>query len=162
MRAIDLGTLALGRDDDDPPGYEAAYARLSGPLGAEKIGGTVYELEPGNANCPYHYEWGNEEWLLVLSGTLTVRHPGGEDDVPAGSIVCFPDGPDGAHKLSNRSDGPTRFLVVSTKIDPSASVYPDSGKIGMWTRPGHPDNLIVRRESAVDYWDGELPAKEPE
>lgn len=160
MRTVDLGRLALGRDDDDPPGYEAAYARLAGPLGATMIGGTVYELEPGNANCPYHYEWGNEEWLLVLSGTLTVRHPDGEDDVPAGAIVCFPDGPAGAHKLSNRSDAPTRFLVLSTMVDPSASVYPDSGKVGMWMAPGHPDNLLVRRESAVDYWDGELPPQE--
>jgi uncharacterized cupin superfamily protein len=156
VRSVDLNVLTLVRDDDDPPGYEVAYARLSEALGAEKIGGTVYELEPGNANCPYHYEWGNEEWLLVLSGVLTVRHPGGEDDVGAGRIVCFPDGPDGAHKLSNRSGAPTRFLVISTKIDPSASVYPDSGKIGMWVAPGHPDNLMARQERGVDYWDGEL------
>ncbi len=37
----------------------------------------------------------------------------------------------------------------------SAAVYPDSGKMGFW--PGDErDNLLVRRESAVDYYDGEL------
>ena len=30
-----------------------------------------------------------------------------------------------------------------------------TGKVGMWMAPGHPDNLLVRRQSAVDYWDGE-------
>ena len=99
---------------------------------------------------------GNEEWLLVLSGTLSVRHPGGEDEVRAGELACFPDGPEGAHRLENRSDAPVRFVVLSTMNDPCASVYPDSGKLGTWVRSGHPDNLLARRESGVDYWDGEL------
>lgn len=155
MKALDLHTLELKSDPGDPPGYEAAHCRLAPLIGAEMIGGTVYEIEPGNANCPYHYEWGNEEWLIVLDGTVTVRHPGGEEEVAAGGVVCFPDGPAGAHKLANRSGAPARFLVISTRNQPAAAVYPDSGKIGMWMRSEHPDNVMVRRESAVDYWDRE-------
>ena len=42
------------------------------------------------------------------------------------------------------------FSNVST----AASVYPDSDKIGIWT--GNPDDeVIVKRSSGVDYWDGE-------
>jgi hypothetical protein len=33
-------------------------------------------------------------------------------------------------------------------------VYPDSDKIGVWT-PGRVDNIMVRRESGVDYYDRE-------
>ena len=36
----------------------------------------------------------------------------------------------------------------------AASVYPDSGKIAIWTGTGE-DDLVVRRTSGVDYWDGE-------
>jgi hypothetical protein len=36
----------------------------------------------------------------------------------------------------------------------AASVYPDSDKIAIWT--GNPDDdVIVKRTSGVDYWDGE-------
>jgi uncharacterized cupin superfamily protein len=54
---------------DKPPGYEMSMARFGPAIGARKMGGTVYELEPGNSICPYHYENTEEEWLLVLSGT---------------------------------------------------------------------------------------------
>ena len=41
-------------------------------VGAEQMGASVYELDPGESICPYHYENVEEEWLLVLSGTPTL------------------------------------------------------------------------------------------
>ena len=29
---------------------------------------TVHELGPGQRAAPYHYQHGNEEWVLVLEG----------------------------------------------------------------------------------------------
>jgi len=129
--------------------------RFGQRLGAVMIGGSVYELPPQQSNCPYHYEYGNEEWLIVLQGRLTVRHPDGEDELGPGEVVCFPVGPDGAHKLTNRSQEIVRVLMLSTKIDPSVAVYPDSDKIGVWPAADRRDHVMVRRESSVDYWDGE-------
>ena len=41
----------------------------TGPvLGAKNTGASLYEWPPGEALCPYHYEWAEEEWLLVLEG----------------------------------------------------------------------------------------------
>src|SRR5439155_12347310 len=37
----------------------------------------------------YHYEY-DDEWLIVLEGRPTVRHPGGEEELDPGDIVCFP------------------------------------------------------------------------
>ena len=49
------------------------------------------------------------------------------------------------------------LVMLSTKNNPAVAVYPDSGKIGVWPVPGGgEDQLMVRRESKVDYWDGEL------
>jgi len=153
MRRVNLHTADLSRDDE-PAGYEHAYLKLAPLIGGATMNGGYYELPPGQANCPYHYE-SDEEWLLVLEGRLTVRHPDGEDELEAGDLVCFPGGPDGAHKLTNSGDGTARMLIVSTNNLPAVAVYPDSDKIGIWT-DGSRDNIMVRRESGVDYYDREL------
>jgi uncharacterized cupin superfamily protein len=155
MVRFNIHTAEITYDDGDPPGYAAGYNRFGTTIGATKLGATIYELPEGQSICPYHYEYGNEEWVVVLDGRPTLRHPGGEDELEAGDVVCFPEGPAGAHQLFNRTGGRVRVLFVSTKADPNAAVYPDSDKIGLW--PGDDrDKIIVRRESNVDYWDGEL------
>ena len=72
----------------------------------------------------------------------------------AGDATAFPIGPDGAHKASNATEEPVRFLMLSTKLEPSVAVYPDSGKIGVWTPnkdehvltpTRHPHRLLRRR-----------------
>ena len=154
---INLNDLVPTYDESDPDGYRPGMARFGPALGASQMGATMYELPPGQSICPYHYEYPDEEWLVVLDGTVTVRTPDGEHEVAAGEAVCFPEGPDGAHKLTNRSDSPVRLLMLSTKLNPGVAVYPDSDKIGVWpVQGGGPDKIIVRRESDVDYWDGEL------
>ena len=113
----------------------------------------VYDLEPGAASSPYHYEY-EEEWLLVVDGTVVVRTPDAERTLERGDIVCFAPGPAGAHKVMNRSDSPARTLMFSSTRAPAVSVYPDSDKIGVW--PGDDENaLIFRRGSAVPWSDGE-------
>jgi len=113
----------------------------------------VYDLVPGESSSPYHYEY-EEEWLLVVEGTVVVRAPDGEHTLDRGDLVCFPAGPAGAHKLMNRSTSPARTLLFSSARVPAVSVYPDSDKIGVW--PGNEaDELIFRRGSAVPWSDGE-------
>lgn len=155
MRRVNLHRPELAHDEGDPEGYETGYDRLGPKIGASQMGATIYEMPPGQSICPYHYEYPEEEWLLVLEGTATLRHPGGEDELEPGDLVCFPTGPDGAHKVTNRAtEGNLRVLMLSTKPDVSIAVYPDSDKIGVY--PGNPDDkLLVRRESGVDYWDRE-------
>jgi uncharacterized cupin superfamily protein len=156
VRRVNLHVTEPKHDIDDPEGYGTGYARLGPEIGASMIGATLYELPAGQSICPYHYEYPNEEWLIVVDGRPTLRHPEGEDELEPGDVVCFPVGPEGAHKLTNRTGETLRVLMISTKLDPSVAVYPDSDKIGVW--PGDTrDNLMVRRESGnADYWDREL------
>jgi uncharacterized cupin superfamily protein len=122
-----------------------------GPLlGASLLGMTVYELPAGTSSCPYHYEIGNEEWVLVLAGRLTVRTPAGEQELGPGDVLCFPDGEAGAHKLTNRSDEPVRAAMISTKRRPAGWVYPDSDKLAI-----SGGARMFRLGDAVDYWEGE-------
>lgn len=155
MRRVNIATPELTYDADHPAGFRCGGLRLGPLVGASKLGATVYELPPGQSICPYHYEYGEEEWLIVLEGRPLLRHPEGTDALEPWDVVCFPVGPEGAHALRNDTGEPVRLLLFSNVEHPAATVYPDSDKIAIW--PGNrDDNLIVRRSSGVDYWDGEL------
>lgn len=153
LARVNLADVVPEYDDTDPEGYRSAGVRLGPAIGASQLGASVYELPPGQSVCPYHYEYPDEEWLLVLEGRVAVRHPGGEDELGRGDVVCFPQGPEGAHKVSCLGDEPARVLMLSTKQRPGIAVYPDSGKVGVW--PGDERDTLMMRRATLDYWDGE-------
>ena len=136
-------------------GFRWRGAAIGSRVGATKIGCSIYELEPGERTFPYHLHWGNEEWLLVLDGAPTLRSHDGEQELRAGDLVAFPEGPDGAHAVANRSDAIARVAIFSTLRLPSVVEYLDSDKVGV--RWGLQDGQVLRfrRSDAVDYWEGE-------
>ncbi len=85
-----------------PAGSRYRVAELGVLLGADRLDGTVVELDPGEGSEPYHYVHGREQWLLVLAGTPTLRHAQGEEQLDAGDLVCLPEGSRGS------SGGPIR------------------------------------------------------
>ena len=145
---ISATAVEVAADTESPSGFETRYRQLGPLLGGELLGGTVYEFDPGERNGPYHYEVGNEECLLVLAGTPTLRHPQGRDVLALGDMVFFPEGLDGAHQLINESRGVARVLILSTMRVPFGCAYPDSGKVSTF-------GGIFRIADAVDYWEGE-------
>ena len=155
MQRINIEAPEFKYDAEDPEGFRSGLARLGELLGgAEESGLSVYELPPGQAICPYHYEVGEEEWLLVLDGTPTLRHPEGSEQLDPWDVVFFPKGAAGAHGVYNKTEETVRVLMFSTIVTPTATVYPDSDKVGIWT--GDPEaDVMVRRENKVDYFDGE-------
>jgi len=138
---------------DAPGGFRARTARLGPLLLAERLEATVVELDPGEGSEPYHYQYGRVEWVLVLTGTPTLRHPAGTDVLEPGDMVCFPDGPAGAHRLINHSEHVARLVLVSTLGLPANAHYPDSGK---WLLRNGPDaEVMLRGGEPVGDWDGE-------
>jgi uncharacterized cupin superfamily protein len=91
----------------------------------------------------------------VLDGHPTVRTPEGSERLDPFDVVFFPPGPEGAHQLRNDSDAPARILMWSEIVHPSASAYPDSDKVAIWTGVKGED-VIVQRSSEVDYYRGEV------
>ena len=150
---VNLFDAVRTADEGDPKGFEVPYARLGPLVGASALGMTVYELNEGNSICPYHYEYPEEEWLIVLEGTPTLRDPDGEHELAPGDLVCFPTGPEGAHKVTNRAAERVLVAMLSTKAKTSVAVYPDSDKVGVFTED---IRLLVPRSAGVDYWHGEL------
>lgn len=154
MRHANLSDPPFDVDRDDPEHYHAGMYRLGRELGAQQTGASLYELAPGRALCPYHYEYGEEEWLFVVSGRPSVRDPDGTHELAPQDMVFFPVGPDGAHQVRNDSDETARVLMWSTVVHPAATVYPDSDKVAIWTG-NREDDRIVPRSAGVDYFHGE-------
>lgn len=155
--AVNLFNLEFEYDDSDPDGYRCGAVRLAPALGAKEINVNVFEMPAGQVLCPYHYEY-IEEWLIVLEGSVRLRAPDGERDLERGAMVCFPAGPEGAHKLVNPGSETARVMMFSSSQEPAVAVYPDSDKIGVW--PGgtvKEDNILARRSDAhLDYYEGEI------
>ena len=134
-------------------------ASVTAPLGsahgsARVRSGGPLELPPGEKTWPYHYTYGMEEWLLVVSGTPTLRAPEGERELARGDVVVFREGPEGAHQVINRSAEPARVLIFSSESPLMVVQYPDSSKVGFWARSDG-QGALLRRERELDYWEGE-------
>ena len=136
---------------------------LSLPTGGEKLGCSLYEVEPGRSAWPFHYHMANEEGIYVLEGSGTLRLGKAEVSISKGDYVTFPaTRQEGAHQLVNTSDSTLRYLCSSTMVEPDVTVYPDSGKIGVLVgaAPGGPKEKrtlgkFLKGDAEVDYYEGE-------
>ena len=145
--------------DQDRPGFSWRRARIGRQAGAERLGASLFELGPGQAAFPLHFHLANEELLVVISGTPTLRTGAGEYELGGGDVVAFPVGERGVHQLINRSREPVRVLLFSEMNAPEIVAYPDSQKVfARDTPPGGPPVEIggsFFTADAVDYFEGE-------
>ncbi len=154
MRRVNTSEPDFTYDPDDPEGFRSGMFRPGRSFGATRTGATVYDLPPGQAVCPYHYEHGEEEWVMCLSGTATVRTPDGLRPLAPFEVMFFPTGPEGAHQIRNDTDAPVRVLMLSTLIAPDIVEYLDTGKIGARSVAG--ERIIFARPGPeLEYWEGE-------
>jgi len=153
-RVVNLYDSGEWERTEERPGWRSKDAWIGRRLGAELIGGSMYELEPGNRLWPYHTHHANEEWLLVVRGLPTLRTPEGERNLKEGDVVAFPRGDRGLHQVINHTDAPIRVLMLSTTIVPEILEYPDSDKVGANSATGE-RLFLSRRGEAVEYWEGE-------
>jgi uncharacterized cupin superfamily protein len=140
--------------ENDREGYRHKVTAIGKRLGASLLGASLYELAPGEKTWPYHFELGAEEWLVVVSGRPTLRSPDGEQGLEPGDVVVFPEGPGGAHQLTNASPEACRLVIVSSKSPLAVVHYPDSDKIGVWTQTeGY--QALYSTEQKLGYWERE-------
>ena len=131
-RRFNLVRRQLRLRRDQPEGYRRGHARVGEAIGSRRIGGTVYELPPGES-AGHHYA-GVDQWLT--SSTASRRaHARGRGGARARRRRVFPRGPWGADwsiapPRRPRPDAPTCRA-------PAVAVYPDSDKVGVFTEdPG--------------------------
>jgi uncharacterized cupin superfamily protein len=159
MHAFNIHDARFTVDGTEPDGFVAGEALALKEIG-QALNVRLYEAPPGQALCPYHYEF-EEEWLLVVDGAPTLRDPDGEHQLKCGDIVCFGVGPDGAHQVINRTGELAHVMMWSSGREPSVAVYPDSDKIGVYTPDTHDGWIVHRRDTVADYWEGETAPPAP-
>ena len=113
----------------------AGVARVGKRAGSEHLGASVYELAPHSKAGELHAHHANEELIVVLSGTPTLRTPEGDRVLAPGAVVACRTGMQGAHALANRSEEPARVLIVSTLRMPDVVEYPERDEVFVMTEP---------------------------
>jgi hypothetical protein len=63
--------------------------RVGAQAGAERLGATLYEIDPGNNGSPFHLHHGNEEMIVVLAGRPTLRTLDGLRELLGGRQVRY-------------------------------------------------------------------------
>jgi len=133
--------LFSGETDEEPasgaPGHRGRAARVGSKLGASLLGMSVYDIPPSEAIGPYHFEWTDEEWLIVIEGRVTIRTPDGELVLDPGEVLCFPAGPEGAHQVRNATDLSARVAILATNNEFGIVEYPEDEQVGIWAGDEH-------------------------
>ena len=140
---------------EERPGWRSKDAWVGARIGAELIGGSMYELEPGDRLWPYHTHHANEEWLIVLRGRPTLRTPEGEQELDEGDVVVLP------ARQGGRSPGlerhrRRRFACSCSRrcSRPTSSSTRTAARFGASTRRASGSSEPFRGPDA-EYWEGE-------
>lgn len=142
--------------------FHGERKRLSRAVGGERLGYSLYRLEPGERPFPFHFHHANEEAFFVRTGYGELRTLEETKKLSPGDVFGCPPGIAGAHGVINTGDGVLEYFAVSTMIEPEVMEYPDSDKIyAMVGAPpgGDPGRRVIdrifRRSDAVEYEEGE-------
>jgi uncharacterized cupin superfamily protein len=111
------------------PFAEAVNGRSKQALGdaggLTQFGVNLVELKPGAASSQRHWHSHEDEFVMVVSGELTLVTDEGETLMRAGDCAAFPAGRPNGHQLINRGWGNALFLCVGSRIPEDRAQYPD-------------------------------------
>lgn len=103
---------------------EANWRSLN--LSGDHLGVRVEELPPGNTSSYHHYHVTEEEHVVVLEGTATLRL--GEEAIPIskGDHMVFRAGEELPHHIENTSNAAFSYLVFGEHKTDEVVFYPKS------------------------------------
>jgi uncharacterized cupin superfamily protein len=133
---------------DEVPDWGGVGARPLARADANKLGASIWELQPGSTQFVYHFHHGTEELLIVLRGQPTVRMHDGDRQLREGDVLPFPAGPEGGHQIRNDDDETARVLIVAAHADPDVAEYPETGKVAAIV---HGEHRYHRLADAVEH-----------
>jgi uncharacterized cupin superfamily protein len=129
MPKIDLDAIPQRSGSDYPPPLDAPVkARLFRSL--SKVGGLVdfeanhVELPPGVWSSQRHWHEGEDEFLVMVSGSAMLLDDAGETVLKAGDCAAFPKMDGNGHHLIGGPEGAV-FVVIGVK-EASLCHYPDA------------------------------------
>ena len=147
------------------PGFRAQRARLGWQLATQRLGASIWEIEPGEAAYPYHYHLGEEELLIVLMGRPSVRTDGDWRELEPGEVLSFRARPGGRpparelgrgdralpRDLDERHAGSRRLprLRQARRLRAAARTATASGRSSAWPTPSTTTTASGRPRAAA-------------
>ena len=125
------------------------FQHLSSYGGGTQIGVANEVLAPGRQANPTHYHLLEEEHVLVLEGSLTLRLGDKSYVMSAGHYVCFPAGQKVGHSLYNHTAEPCRYLIIGNPHPHDVAVDTENGRVSVKLM-----SEGYRKSATIDYWDG--------
>ena len=108
--------------------------QLAKRVGLRQFGVNHITLEPGATTSLRHWHEGEDEFVYVLRGAVTLVDDNGEHELAAGAFAGFPAGAPNAHQLTNRTAASAELLVAGTrKVGEERIHYPDEPEPGPFT-----------------------------
>ena len=113
---------------------EGWFGEFGKAAGLTQFGVNHLTLNPGATSSRRHWHEGEDEFVLVLAGCVTLVDENGDHDLVEGDFAGFPAGAANGHHLVNRSASPTILLVVGArKVGEERVHYPDQPDPGPFT-----------------------------
>ena len=107
---------------------ELLQVALSDAAGLTQFGVYIETLSPGARSSDRHWHEEEDEFLHVLTGTLTLVDNDGADTLHPGDSIGWPRGVANAHHVWNRSDAPCSYLIMGSRMPRDVVHYPDDGR----------------------------------
>ncbi len=125
-------------------------SRINEGISPQNLNFDLRQLNPGQYSAPYHFHRFAEELFMIISGSATLRTPGGLEIVNNGDLIFFEIGETGAHQLYNHTKENCVYLDIRTFIGYDVCEYPDSNKLLI-----APSFEIFNKDSKLKYFEGE-------
>jgi uncharacterized cupin superfamily protein len=97
--------------------------------GLTQFGALIEVLPPGSRSSIKHWHSAEDEMVYVLEGHITLIEGETETLLKPGDAATFRAGDPIGHYLENRSDMPTRCLVVGTRAPVDVITCPDHDRV---------------------------------
>src|SRR5712691_7685108 len=137
-KRIDAGALqsivgTLYPPPFDEPCRSRQRTRLGDQAGLTQFGVNLLRLPPGAWSSQRHWHTGEDEFVYVLTGEVTLVTDAGDEVLRAGDAAGFKANDGNGHCLQNRSAHDVQLLEIGTRVPESMGYYSD---IDMIAQPG--------------------------
>jgi uncharacterized cupin superfamily protein len=128
--AFDPLTLAESNATDYPEAFRAGNQqrwnrRLGDHAGLTNYGVNMTRIVPGGQSSHRHAHSRQDEFIVVMQGTVELETNAGVEVLKPGMCAGFPAGTGNAHRFVNRSAEDVLLLVIGDRTGGDEVSYPD-------------------------------------
>lgn len=105
------------------------YLSISQAGDLTQFGAFIEILQPGSRSSIKHWHAAEDELVYVLEGEVTLHEGDSISVLRAGDSATFKAGVPVGHCFENRSDKPSRCLVIGTRAPVDTITYPDHDRV---------------------------------